>query len=135
MFPTDRPRRLRRTPALRELVRETRLDAGDFIYPLFVRSGKGIKSEIAAMPGNYHFSVDRLVQECGEAMEDGVRSVILFGIPDHKDAVGTAAYDDGAPVHEIDPIAGTEEQAQLVDTVTNRFRVAELAIREPDEPL
>jgi len=63
MFPTDRPRRLRRTPALRELVRETRLDAGDFIYPLFVRSGRGIKSEIAAMPGNYHFSVDRLVQQ------------------------------------------------------------------------
>jgi porphobilinogen synthase len=98
MFPADRPRRLRRTAALRELVRETRLDAADFIYPLFVRSGRGVKSEIAAMPGNYHFSVDRLVQEVGEAIEEGVRSVLLFGIPDHKDAVGTAAYDDDAPV-------------------------------------
>jgi len=80
------------------MVRETKLDPGDFIYPLFVRSGRGVKSEISAMPGNYHFSVDRLVEEVGEAIEDGVRSVILFGIPDHKDAVGTAAYDDGAPV-------------------------------------
>jgi len=80
------------------MVRETRLDPDDFIYPLFVRSGRGVKSEISAMPGNYHFSVDRLVQEVGEAIEDGVRAVILFGIPDHKDAVGTAAYDDGAPV-------------------------------------
>ena len=98
MFPVDRPRRLRRTPALREMVRETRLDPGDFIYPLFVRTGRDIKSEIGAMPGNFHFSVDRVVEEVGESMEEGVRSVILFGIPDSKDAVGSAAYDDEAPV-------------------------------------
>ena len=98
MFPVDRPRRLRRTPALREMVRETRLDPGDFIYPLFVRTGRDIKSEIGTMPGNFHFSVDRVVDEVGESMEEGVRSVILFGIPDSKDAVGSAAYDDEAPV-------------------------------------
>jgi porphobilinogen synthase len=80
------------------MVRETRLHADDFIYPLFVRSGKGIKTEIGAMPGNYHFSIDRVVEEVGEAIEEGVRSVILFGIPDQKDAVGSDAYNDDAPV-------------------------------------
>jgi porphobilinogen synthase len=80
------------------MVRETRLHADDFIYPLFVRSGKGIKTEIGAMPGNYHFSIDRVVEEVGEAIEEGIRSVILFGIPDQKDAVGSDAYNDDAPV-------------------------------------
>ena len=98
MFPVDRPRRLRRTPQLREMVRETTLHASDFIYPLFVRSGTGIKNEISAMPGNYHFSVDRLVEEVGEAREEGVTSVILFGLPDKKDAVGSEAWDPDAAV-------------------------------------
>jgi len=80
------------------MVRETRLHADDFIYPLFVRSGKGIKTEIGAMPGNFHFSIDRVVEEVGEAIEEGLRSVILFGIPDQKDAVGSDAYNDDAPV-------------------------------------
>jgi porphobilinogen synthase len=80
------------------MVRETRLDSGDFIYPLFVRSGRGIKTEIGSMPGNFHFSVDRVIEEVGESMEEGVRAVILFGLPDQKDAVGSAAYDDEAPV-------------------------------------
>jgi porphobilinogen synthase len=80
------------------MVRETRLDPADFIYPLFVRSGRGVRSEIAAMPGNYHLSVDRLLEEVGEARQEGVRSVILFGIPDRKDAVGSEAWDDGAAV-------------------------------------
>ena len=64
-----RPRRLRRTPVIRDMVRETRLHPSDFIYPLFVRSGTGVKSEISAMPGNFHFSVDRLVEEAGAALE------------------------------------------------------------------
>ena len=98
MFPLARPRRLRRTAALRSLVRETALDPEDFVYPLFVRQGSGVKTEIAAMPGNYHFSVDRLVEEVGQAWEDGVRSVILFGIPERKDDQGSEAYDDGAAV-------------------------------------
>jgi porphobilinogen synthase len=98
MFPVSRPRRLRRTAAIREMVRETRLDAGDFVYPLFVRQGRGIKEEISAMPGNYHFSVDRLIEEVGLAVEDGIRSVLLFGLPERKDEVGSEAYDDGAAV-------------------------------------
>jgi len=79
-------------------VRETVLRPEDFVYPLFVRQGSGIKTEIASMPGNYHFSVDRLVEEVGLAWEDGVRSVILFGIPERKDDQGSEAYDDGAAV-------------------------------------
>ena len=98
MFPVSRPRRLRRNAALRELVRETTLDPGDFVYPLFVRPGRGIKEEISAMPGNYHFSVDRLVEEVGQAMEEGIRSVLLFGLPERKDEVGSEAYDDDAAV-------------------------------------
>ncbi len=98
MFPVTRPRRLRQNAGIRDLVRETALDAGDFVYPLFVRNGKGIKNEISAMPGNHHFSVDRLVEEVGAAWEDGVRSVLLFGLPDKKDATGSEAWDAGAAV-------------------------------------
>jgi len=98
VFPIARPRRLRRTAAIRDLVRETALDAKDFIYPLFVRHGQGIKQEIGSMPGNYQMSVDMLVEEVGGAMEDGVRSVILFGLPEKKDETGTEAWDDEAAV-------------------------------------
>ncbi len=100
MFPVSRPRRLRRTPVLRDLVRETTLRPDDFIYPLFVTHGKGVKNEIAAMPGNFQFSIDRLLEEVGGAWEDGVRSVILFGIPERKDETGSEAWNDGAPVQE-----------------------------------
>ena len=98
MFPTTRPRRLRRSPALRELVRETRVHPGDLVYPLFVRSGKGVRTEIGAMPGQFHFSVDTLVEEVGAAIGDGVRSVLLFGIPDRKDEQGSEAWAEGAAV-------------------------------------
>jgi porphobilinogen synthase len=80
------------------MVRETVLHPADFIYPLFVRSGHGVKKEIGAMPGNYHFSVDRLLEEVGQAREEGIRSVILFGIPDRKDEEGSEAWSDEAPV-------------------------------------
>jgi len=98
MFPIARPRRLRRTPMLRDLVRETTLDARDLVYPLFVRHGKGVKDEISSMPGNYHFSPDRLVEEVGAAIEEGVRSVLLFGIPERKDPEGSEAWGDEAAV-------------------------------------
>ncbi|MHC4493997.1 MAG: porphobilinogen synthase [Planctomycetota bacterium] len=98
MFPVVRPRRLRQSEMLRELVRETALDAGDFVYPLFVCPGRAIKDEISAMPGNYHFSVDRLIEEAGEAHEEGVGSVLLFGIPERKDGTGSEAWDDEAAV-------------------------------------
>src|SRR5204862_8309988 len=85
MFPTHRPRRLRQHPVLRDLVRETTLAVHDLILPLFVRSGRGIKKEIASMPGNYQLSVDRLVVEVGGMVDLGIKAFILFGIPAHKD--------------------------------------------------
>jgi porphobilinogen synthase len=90
-FPTTRLRRLRYHPMVRELVRETTIDVRDFILPLFVRPGRGVRKEIGAMPGNYQLSPDTLVEEVGSARELGLRAVILFGIPEAKDAVGTSA--------------------------------------------
>jgi porphobilinogen synthase len=92
-FPTVRPRRLRHHPLIRDLVRETTLTVQDLILPLFVRPGRGVKKEIASMPGNYQLSIDRLVEEVGSALELGVRAFILFGIPTHKDAAGSSALD------------------------------------------
>jgi porphobilinogen synthase len=100
MFPTVRLRRLRHHPLLRELVRETELSVRDLILPLFVRPGRGVKKEIASMPGNYQLSVDRLAEEVGEAVDLGVRAFILFGIPPHKDAVGSGALDDDGIVQQ-----------------------------------
>ena len=82
-----RPRRLRATPALRALVRETELNAGDFIYPLFVRHGTG-RSEIHSMPGVYQLSVEESVREAEATARSGVKAVILFGIPAEKDPIG-----------------------------------------------
>jgi len=98
MFPVTRPRRLRRSAALREMVRETRLAPTDLIYPLFVRHGKGVRTEIGSMPEQFHLSPDTLVEEVGAAREDGVRAVLLFGIPEAKDERGSEAWDDGAAV-------------------------------------
>ncbi len=95
-FPKYRPRRLRSNKLLRELIRETHLSVKDLIMPLFVRPGNGIKNEISSMPGNYQFSVDTLVEEIKEIATLGIPGVILFGIPDSKDELGTEAYaDDG----------------------------------------
>src|SRR6516165_5416622 len=93
-FPTIRLRRLRHNPLLRRMVRETALSIDDLIYPLFVRPGRGVKKEIASMPGNYQLSVDRLVEEVGAAVELGVKSFILFGIPTQKDPVAPSALGD-----------------------------------------
>jgi porphobilinogen synthase len=98
MIRAARPRRLRRSAGIRDMVRETTLRVSDLVYPLFVRHGKGIKNEISAMPGNYHFSVDTLIEEVGQAREEGVGSVLLFGIPEHKDESGSEAWDDEAAV-------------------------------------
>jgi len=95
-FTATRPRRLRASPALRALVRETALDAGDLVLPLFVRSGKGEKRPISSMPGHFQYSVDEAVKAAGEAASSGLPAVILFGIPDKKDAKASGAYaDDG----------------------------------------
>jgi porphobilinogen synthase len=91
-FPEYRPRRLRKTEILREMVRETELSVRDFIFPMFVVPGSGVRKEISAMPGIYQLSKDELVKEAMAAWDLGVPSVILFGIPEHKDAVGSEAY-------------------------------------------
>ena len=95
-FPLARPRRLRRTARIREVVRETRLHPSQFVLPLFVVPGSGIAREVPSMPGVRQWSVDRVAEEAARAFELGVRSVILFGIPENKDASGTDAWrDDG----------------------------------------
>jgi len=91
-FPTYRPRRLRRNESIRELVRETTLSSKDLIYPLFVGPGKGKAQPVAAMPGVAQLSVDCAVTECAEAEALGIPAIILFGIPERKDSVGTEAY-------------------------------------------
>ncbi len=85
-------RRLRKTKAIRSLVQETTLDLNDFIYPLFVVEGTGIKTEIPSLPQVYHFSVDELVKEAGQIFELGLDKILLFGLPEAKDALGTGAY-------------------------------------------
>ena len=95
---TRRLRRLRRSEALRAMVRETRLSPDMFVLPLFVCEGDGVRREIASMPGVYNLSVDEAVKEALAAQADGVRSVLLFGLPDHKDDIGSTAYDAEAPV-------------------------------------
>lgn len=93
---THRPRRLRRSPVLRKMVRETRMDKSSLIYPMFVTEGTNIKQEIPTMPGQYRYSVDRLPEALEEVADAGVPSVMLFGIPDHKDACGSGAWaEDG----------------------------------------
>jgi len=90
-FPAQRPRRLRRSERLRGLVRETRLTTAGFIYPVFVCPGDGVKKEVGSMPGVYQQSVDRIVEECREVEGLGIPGVILFGLPDAKDARGTSS--------------------------------------------
>ena len=95
-FPIHRMRRLRATEQMRRLVRETRLSPAQFILPLFVCPGEGVRREIGAMPGNYQMSVDELVRECEEVKSLGIGGVILFGLPDTKDEAASGAYaDDG----------------------------------------
>ncbi len=93
-FPIQRPRRLRVSAEMRNLVRETQLNAGDCIMPLFLVHGEGNKKEISSMPGNYQMSVDVAVRECEELHKLGVGGVILFGIPPVKDEHASGGYDD-----------------------------------------
>jgi porphobilinogen synthase len=94
-FPVQRPRRLRSSEAIRRLVRETQLAPSQFILPLFVVPGEGVRKEINSMPGNAQLSVDKLVRECEECKALGIGGVILFGVPDEKDELASGAYDPG----------------------------------------
>ncbi|WP_282941258.1 porphobilinogen synthase [Paenibacillus sp. RC67] len=99
-FPIVRNRRLRGSKALRNLVRETSLSVHDLIYPIFVMHGSQIKEEISSMPGVYHFSLDVLEEELKEITGLGIQAIMLFGVPDHKDAVGSSAYDENGIVQQ-----------------------------------
>ncbi len=99
-FPTQRPRRLRRTALLRRMVRETSLSVDDLIYPLFVCPGENVTRKIESMPGCYQRSVDQIVRESREVSELGVPAVLLFGLPENKDELGSEAYRDHGPVQE-----------------------------------
>lgn len=91
-----RPRRLRRNPALRALVRETRLTPDNFVLPLFACPGNGVRREISSMPGVFNLSVDEIAKEAAAAYDNGVRSIILFGLPESKDELASGAYaEDG----------------------------------------
>jgi len=97
-FPINRPRRLRRNETIRRMVRETRLAPDDFIQPYFVCSGRGVNKPVAAMPGVAQMSVDNALRAARETHAAGVPAIILFGIPQHKDAQGSEAWDDNGPV-------------------------------------
>lgn len=99
-FPIVRPRRLRKTAALRSFVRETELLPRDFVYPLFAVNGKNVKQPIVSMPGVYQLSVDNILREGEECLKLGIPAVILFGIPDYKDEKGSSAFDPAEAVQQ-----------------------------------
>ena len=97
-FPDYRPRRMRRREGLRRLMRETRLSVDDFVYPLFVGPGTGVAKEITSMPGQFTWSVDKVVDEASRAADLGIPGILLFGIPERKDSVGSEAWNNGGIV-------------------------------------
>ena len=104
-FPTHRPRRLRRSEALRGFVRETRLTTGGLVYPMFACPGTKVRTEVSSMPGIYQQSADQIVEECREVANLGIPAVILFGLPEHKDELASEAYDaNGAVQRSIEAI-------------------------------
>jgi len=116
-FPAYRPRRLRRNERLRDLVRETTLNPNDFIYPLFVGPGKDSFQPVSSMPGVAQLSVDRVVIECQEASSLGIPAVILFGIPEHKDSLGSEAYLDSGVVQRA--IRAVKERVPSLLVITD----------------
>jgi len=117
MFPINRPRRLRKNEVIRRMVRETLLSTDDFIYPLFAIYGKGVKKEIASMPGCFQESTDQLVKTVKEVYSLGIPSVMLFGIPEHKDEKGSGAYDDKGIVQ--DAIRAIKDAAPEMYVITD----------------
>ena len=115
-YPLHRPRRLRGHPRLRDLVRETDLSVQDLVYPLFVYHGKNLRREIPSMPGQYQLSLDRLGEAVAAVSELGIPAILLFGIPDHKDARGSAASRDDGIVQEAIRVAKKVAPGLLVVT-------------------
>jgi porphobilinogen synthase len=100
VYPVKRLRRLRYNPIVRDMVRETRLNKDDLIYPLFVVPGQNIKNPVKSMPGVFQLSIDKLVEECKELVELGIPAIILFGIPEHKDEKGSEAYNPNGIIQQ-----------------------------------
>ncbi len=118
MFPVHRYRRLRSNPVIRKMIRETTVSPDDLIYPLFVTFGKGVRKEISSMPGCYQESVDKLVRNAKEVYSLGIQSIILFGIPEDKDELGTGAYaDDGIVQQAIRAIKDTVPELYVITDV------------------
>jgi porphobilinogen synthase len=115
-FPVRRPRRLRAHPRMRDLVRENRLTIDDLIYPLFVYHGANLRREIPSMPGQYQLSLDRLGEAIDEVAELKIPGVLLFGIPEHKDAVGSAASRDDGVVQQAVRLIKKREPELLIVT-------------------
>jgi porphobilinogen synthase len=117
-FPLHRPRRLRRTEALRRMVRETTLAPADFVYPLFIMEGRGERRPIASMPGIFNLTVDSAVAEAKAARALGIPALILFGLPDHKDGEGTQAYAaDGIVQRALRTLKDAVPELQLIADV------------------
>ena len=113
-----RPRRLREKPLLRKLVRETALAVDDFVYPLFVVHGRGVREPIAPMPGQHRFSIDELVKECKDAAGMGIPGVLLFGIPADKDPSGSEAYaEDGIVQQAVRAVKDTVPDLLVITDV------------------
>lgn len=115
-YPTIRHRRLRYNPLVRDMVRETVLTKNDLIYPLFVVPGVKIRKEVKSMPGVYNLSIDELVKECKDVRDLGIPAVILFGIPEHKDEVGSEAYAENGIIQRAVRAVKTEIKDLLVIT-------------------
>ena len=117
-FPELRARRLRQNGLIRDMVRETTLSPNDFIYPLFLIDGENVKNPVSSMEGVFQYSVDRIDEEVRELLELGIKSVILFGIPEHKDELGTQAYaDDGIIQRGIRRIKELTDQLYVITDV------------------
>jgi porphobilinogen synthase len=114
-FPVNRQRRLRRNESLRALVRETTLDPGDLIYPLFICPGSGVRKEISSMPGVFNLSIDEAIREAEEAASLGIAGLLLFGLPESKDPQGTGAYaDDGIVQQALRALKASTSSKKLV---------------------
>jgi porphobilinogen synthase len=118
MFPVNRPRRLRRTEALRGMVRETKLSTDGLVYPMFACPGKGVRTEVSSMPGVFQQSPDQIVEECREVADLGIPAVILFGLPEKKDETGSeAASSTGAVQLSIEAIRKAKLELVVVTDV------------------
>src|SRR5580693_3773335 len=114
-FPDTRMRRMRRTESLRALVRETLLEPGDLIYPLFICPGQGVRKEVGSMPGVFNLSVDEAVREAEEAASLGIGGLLLFGLPETKDERGTGAWEDGGIVQQgLRALRRSDAESKLV---------------------